>query len=67
VFLFVLSISSDRFSRQHYLICFNEEEEEVNSHSVTLRKREVNWQSKAEALGGSACKSRRGISRDPVA
>jgi hypothetical protein len=36
----ILSISSDYFHRQHYLIGLDDEED-VSSHSVTLRKREV--------------------------
>jgi hypothetical protein len=36
----ILSISSDYFPRQHYLIGLDDEEEEVSSHPVALRKRE---------------------------
>jgi len=39
----------------------------VSSHPVTLSKKEDNCQSKADALGGSACRSRGGIGRDPFA
>jgi hypothetical protein len=35
----ILSINSDYFPRQYYLIGLNDEED-VNSHSVALRKRE---------------------------
>jgi hypothetical protein len=36
----IISISSDYFPRQHYLIGLDDEEEYVSSHSVTLRERE---------------------------
>ena len=48
----ILSISSNYFPRQYYLIGLNDEED-VSSHPETLKEKRSYWQSKAEALGGS--------------